>query len=135
MTRPGDSGGSASEDARKPASRDRTDNEASEDRHMPSSPDDTFVESGLQSSLPSAPFAAGHTRGEMSSDSLQSQDVLTLPAAQEVKARAETFASNLPLTPALQLDDIWQRDLEQIDDIQEYVKERSTTMSFPEKVR
>ena len=53
--------------------------------------------------------------------------------ADEVRSRAERAAISTSLEPSLPLDDIWQRDIESVD-LPEYVRARSTTISFPEKV-
>lgn len=42
--------------------------------------------------------------------------------------------SRTNLEPSLQLDEVWRRDLDSID-LPVYVKKKSTTLSFPEKVR
>jgi hypothetical protein len=54
--------------------------------------------------------------------------------AAEVRARADQVAAGASsLDSSLQLDDIWRRDLDDVD-LSQYCQTHSTTVSFPEKV-
>ena len=55
-------------------------------------------------------------------------------AGREVQLTSSRVVPKATLEPSLQLDEIWRRDLESID-LPAYVKKKSTTLSFPEKVR